>query len=63
MLRDTARNEPYREALERAMKHLPGATVMERRDLGRVALEHLTVLETCSRRWIENNYIIIIEYL
>jgi len=55
MLRDTARNEPYREALERAMKHLPGATVMERRDLGRVALEHLTVLETCSRRWIENN--------
>lgn len=29
MLRDTARNEPYREALERAMKHLPGATVMD----------------------------------
>ena len=47
MLRDTARNEPYRQALERAMKHLPGATVMER-DLGRVVFKKLTVLETCS---------------
>ena len=30
MLRDTARNEPYRAALERAMRRFPGATVMER---------------------------------
>ena len=30
MLRDTARNEPYRLALERCLQRLPGATVMER---------------------------------
>ena len=29
MLRDTARNEPYRAALEEALQQRPGATVME----------------------------------
>lgn len=28
MLRDAARNEPYRAALERALRHRPNATVM-----------------------------------
>ena len=30
MLRDTARNEPYRLALEKALQKMQGATVMER---------------------------------